>query len=272
MQALCYYTNNSVRLAHILESLCKVPGVQLHAVRGTAIRGFEEQRCVGEEVELLLTSPSFKMPILATNAAEFSECDKTAIEYDAAGRQESFYIQILRLCKDKHRTSGNSFSIEFAGPGCTIEVSAPEGSGDAEYTARTPKGDVVTSPTLMPYEMLASCDKIRTFKYTVETPNCTRSVTVSKGQLEILRDISHYCGKPFILTKMADGKLTSEICISNSGCCVALPASDRYPAKVKRIPFTRMAVDDTHAVYGASSQFEKLLKATTFYDALGRSE
>ena len=272
MQALCYYTNNSVRLAHILEQLCKVPQVQLHAVRGTAVRGFEENRCVGEEVELLLVAPSFKMPILATNSEDFKGCDKTVVDYDLTDRQESFYVQILRLCEDKHRTSGNAFRIEFAGPGCTIEVSAAKGSAELEYTARTPKGDVTVAPDGMLFEMLAGCDKVRVFEYTVETPTCTKSVSVAKGQLEIMREVSHYCGKPFILTKLKNGCISSEMCISNNGCCTAMPACDRFPAKVKRIPFTRMTVDDTHAVYGSSTPFEKLLKAQTFCDAMGRGE
>ena len=270
MKALCQYTSNPVRLGHILKQACSAPLAKVHPVQGSLIRDPDGVKVVGDVVELLVFAPVHNIPILVTNNNALASLDKQLVEYDHNLRQASFYAQLLQLCEDKHKTSGNPFTIDFSVPGCTVEVSGVEKGTELEYTLRAPRGDLLATPDQMPHELIATCEKIKSFSYKTSTPACDRSVTVSKGQLEIMREISHYCGKSLIITKTDGNGVNYEFAVTNHGCCIALPAQDSYPAKVKRIAFTRATIDVTGGIYATNVSFDRLQKSPTFFEAMTR--
>lgn len=269
MKVVCAYYGNDRRLGLVLGKLGAEHNIVMYPVTGTLVQSSAGVRCVGEHINVLVFGQLGGQAILCTNDSEFASRNGEVIDFSADER-ENIYVQTLRLCTDKFSTSANSFSMECALQGCTVMATAKD-ANRVSYTMRTPSGEILTESESVPLQLYTQCQSIRSFQYSVVTDTCEKDVIVRKGQVEVFREIAHYINKALVFTKVGEGSVMQQYCVTATGCCEVRTLRNGA-TRIVKVPFTKMKIDPECAVSALDCSLDVMLKASNLCEALRGGE
>ena len=257
MNVTCAYYANDKRLALVLSKLALRPDVAVYPVYGTFVYTATAVRCLGDVLEFLVISKDGSNPVLLTTTKEYEELNRQTIKYDA-DRRDNVFAQALNICIDKAVISGNEFTMECVVDGCTVVAAVKD--GEVTYTIKAPSGEGIIQSSEVPAMIQRSCRSIRKFKYRVTTDTCDKEVTVSRGQVEVFREIAHYVNKSLVFTKVVGNKLARLYSITATGCCEVLLNTEAQ--RIVKLPFTKATVDPASALSAIDVPLDAMLKSS----------
>lgn len=261
MKALCAYYNNPQRIGLVLSKLETEQDVCPYALTGTIIRGHNAIKCIGDVINILVSSDTSCLPVLLSTDKKMAEFNNKPVDVDIT-LCESPYLQILRLCAEKSKSSGNAFSLECS-VGQSAVIASAHRSGRVVYTIKTPSGNMQTESSRVPSALYSECQGIKSFQYSVITDTCEKDVVVKKGQLEVFREIAHFVNKGLLFTSRNEDGSFREVCVTPTGCCEAR-ISKTGEKKIVKVPYTRLRLNMDSAISAIDCNLDVLLRATSF--------
>lgn len=212
MRVTCVYYDNPKILTLVLKNLFSKCPLLVLPIAGTYHVNESGFQCLGEDIELLVGSGN---KFLFTNNTLYKAFNKKIIEYTPSN-VESMYSQISKLLLAKYENSKNAFIFECNGEGVTVSLSIEE--GESVYTLKTPSGNIIVDGSEKSKDLFNKCESMKLFSSFVITEDSDREVTVRRGQIEILRQISSYLNKMLVVYLHGQSGVEKEYYVLPAGC------------------------------------------------------
>lgn len=266
MRAVCSHYTNTKRACLILDQMLKSYDVAMFPIHGIVVRTGKGFQVVGDTLDLVVFCKGDSMPFFITTTPSYKEFDKQVIDIDTEAR-DSFFYQILQMCRYKFLVSGNPFSIDFTLDGCTLTASAKSDDKDVAYCLHAPAGDGYSTDSLLAEQIKNECRGIKAFSYAVTTNEVEKTISIKRGQIEIFKEISHYVNRGMLMTTLTPKGIVREVCLTSNGCCEHIENKDGQESMTK-IPFMKVSIDTRSSISWIDLSIDSLLRAKSFSDAI----
>lgn len=265
MRLMCFCFNNNYRLTSTMTQFSTEQGFHFCTVNGRIVqKGKDTFNVLTPTVTVCVfgVSKETGSPLMAllTSDKGYQKFNGKYIDTSEL-KQDNAWMSLIEILRDKYVTTGNTFSVEFNGPGEVLAVSVKGSQSDPVLygTVKGTVGEVGIIGNDILETAMGRCNLLKGFSFKTETPDIEKSISVKKSVSEIYKQIAAYLNKTLVLVFFLSNGTFVEQYISSNGLGEVIITQD-YKMSCKRIIPTAIRKEKPFCIYTATQSAEDLMR------------
>lgn len=238
--------SNAKRLALAVDVSLKNKGVHAVPVTGTVMHTSSGVQPADGVTDILLSSPKAPLALMTTRSSleQAGGINNGVLPDKIYSSRDCFFTQLVTLLAMKHVTSENPFELECEAEGCTLKIASQETPGLMSFEVKSPVGIGYIAGTAVTaaqhIELLASCRRVKSFKFSIRTADCVKEICVKNGQAEIFREIAHYLNRCIVFYTLGPNCAINSMTIMSYNGCYMMRLHNNGNVSMVKIAYTKI--------------------------------